>query len=35
MTPKFITEVERAFKAASPFMKYLLFSMGLPFERED
>jgi len=35
MTPKFITEVERAFKAASPFMKYLLFSMGLPFERKD
>ncbi|WP_455206463.1 DUF2461 domain-containing protein [Kaarinaea lacus] len=35
MTPKFISEVERAFKTASPFMKYLLFAMGLPFERGD
>jgi uncharacterized protein (TIGR02453 family) len=33
MTPKFITEVERAFHAAAPLMKYLLFAMGLPFER--
>jgi len=35
MTPIFTTEVQRAFKAASPLMKYLLFAMGLPFERED
>ena len=35
MTPKFITEVERAFKTASPLMKYLLFANGLPFERDD
>ena len=34
-SPKFIGEVERAFKAASPLMKYLLFSMGLPFDRDD
>ena len=35
MSPQFIQEVERAFKTASPFMKYLLFSMGLPFDRGD
>ena len=35
MTPKFITEVERAFKTASPLMKYLLFANGLPFGRDD
>jgi len=35
MTPQFIQEVERAFKTASPLMKYLLFANGLPFERED
>jgi len=34
-TAKFTGEVERAFKAAGPFMKYLLFSMGLPFDRND
>ena len=35
LTPQFIQEVDRAFKTAGPFMKYLLFSMGLPFDRED
>ncbi|HEY5601656.1 MAG TPA: DUF2461 domain-containing protein [Gammaproteobacteria bacterium] len=35
LTPKFITEVERAFKTAGPLMKYLLFAMGLPYDRED
>ena len=35
LTPKFIQEVERSFKTASPLMKYLLFSMGLPFDLGD
>jgi uncharacterized protein (TIGR02453 family) len=35
MSPKFIQEVERAFNTASPLMKYLLFSMGLPFDRGE
>ena len=35
LTPQFIQEVDRAFKAASPFMKYLLFAMGLSFERYE
>lgn len=35
LSPKFIQEVERGFKTASPLMKYLLFSMGLAFDRED
>ena len=34
MTPQFIQEVERAFKAAGPLMKYLLFANGLAFERD-
>ncbi|MGD8569979.1 MAG: DUF2461 domain-containing protein [Gammaproteobacteria bacterium] len=35
LTPQFIQEVDRAFKAAGPFMKYLLFAMELPFERYE
>ena len=34
-SPQFINEVDRSFKAASPMMKYLLFSLGLPFDREN
>lgn len=33
-SPQFVREVEKAFNTAGPFMKFLLFSMGLPFERE-
>jgi len=35
LSPKFINEVERAFKTAGPFMKFLLFSQGLAFERDE
>lgn len=34
-SPQFINEVDRAFNTASPLMKYLLFSLGLPFDRQD
>lgn len=32
LTPKFITEVERAFTAAGPFVAFLTEAMGLPYE---
>jgi len=35
LSPKLVGEVERAFKTAGPLMKFLLFSQGLPYERDD
>lgn len=32
-TPQFIQEVDRAFRTASPMLKYINFAMGLPFEK--
>jgi len=34
-SPQFIQQVDQAFKTAGPLMKYLLFSLGLPFDRGD
>jgi len=34
-SPQFIKEVDMAFKTAGPLMRYLLFSLGLPYDREN